>query len=75
MGKVEVNGRGAHPVYKWLKRRTSSGRITWNFASTFVVGAHGKKVKRLDVHPSKISKTVKSAIRASRKMRNEKRDL
>ena len=75
MKKINVNGERAHPVYRWLKRRTASGRIQWNFVSSFVIGARGKKVKRLDMHPSKIAKTVKNALRASQKKRKDKGGL
>jgi len=47
--KIEVNGPGADPLYKWLKRETpgSDNRdVEWNFAK-FLVGRDGKPVKRL----------------------------
>lgn len=47
-GKVEVNGEGADPLFKWLKAATpgSDNRdIEWNFAK-FLVGRDGKPVKR-----------------------------
>ncbi len=47
-GKIEVNGEGADPLYKWLKRETpgSDNRdIEWNFAK-FLVGRDGRPVKR-----------------------------
>ena len=46
--KIEVNGAGADPLYKWLKHDTpgSDDRdIEWNFAK-FLVGRDGKPVKR-----------------------------
>jgi glutathione peroxidase len=49
MEKVEVNGAGAHPLFKWL---TSSARgilgtesIKWNFTK-FLVGKDGMPIKR-----------------------------
>jgi glutathione peroxidase len=48
MGKVEVNGPGADPLYKWLKAETpgSDNRdIEWNFAK-FLIGPDGKPVRR-----------------------------
>ena len=47
-GKVEVNGPGADPLFKWLKSETpgSDNRdVEWNFAK-FLVGRDGKPVKR-----------------------------
>ncbi len=46
--KIEVNGEGADPLYKWLKSSTpgSDNRdIEWNFAK-FLVGRDGRPVKR-----------------------------
>ncbi len=49
MAKVEVNGSGAHPLWKWL---TSEARgvlgtqaVKWNFTK-FLVGRDGQVVKR-----------------------------
>ena len=47
-GKIEVNGPGADPLYKWLKRETpgSDDRdIEWNFVK-FLIGRDGKPVLR-----------------------------
>jgi glutathione peroxidase len=47
-GKIEVNGEGADPLYKWLKAETpgSDDRdIEWNFAK-FLIGRDGRPVKR-----------------------------
>jgi glutathione peroxidase len=47
-GKVEVNGEGADPLFKWLKAETpgSDNRdVEWNFAK-FLIGRDGKPVKR-----------------------------
>ena len=47
-GKIEVNGPGADPLYKWLKRETpgSDDRdVEWNFAK-FLIGRDGQPVKR-----------------------------
>ena len=46
--KIEVNGAGADPLYKWLKRETpgSDDRdIEWNFVK-FLIGRDGKPVLR-----------------------------
>lgn len=49
--KVEVNGEGRTPLYKWLIESTDGKDIEWNFAK-FIVGRDGKSVERF---PSKLS--------------------
>ncbi len=47
--KIEVNGDGAAPLYKWLKEQQpgdgDSAEITWNFEK-FLVDAAGNVVAR-----------------------------
>ena len=46
--KIEVNGKNAHPLYKWLKSKKSGvlgGAIKWNFTK-FLVDADGNVVQR-----------------------------
>jgi glutathione peroxidase len=47
--KVDVNGPGAHPLYKYLKQQQpgilGSGAIKWNFTK-FLVDRHGGVCKR-----------------------------
>lgn len=50
--KIEVNGRGAHPLYRFLKKRKPGlfgpllgGRIQWNFTK-FLAGRDGEIVAR-----------------------------
>ena len=49
LGKIEVNGDGAHPLYKWLTRAApelpGSEAIKWNFTK-FLIGRDGNVVKR-----------------------------
>ena len=49
MGKVDVNGAAAHPLYQWLVRQApgvlGSTAIKWNFTK-FLVGRDGKTVRR-----------------------------
>lgn len=64
--KIEVNGDGAHPVYKWLKDQkgglTGKG-IKWNFTK-FLVGRDGQVIDRYapTTKPEKISKDVEKAL-------------
>jgi len=46
--KIDVNGKDAHPLYKWLKSEKSGvlgGAIKWNFTK-FLVDAEGNVVNR-----------------------------
>ena len=47
--KIDVNGPGAHPLYKWLKSQAKgllgSEGIKWNFTK-FLVGRDGRVVER-----------------------------
>lgn len=47
--KIEVNGAGTHPLYRWLKREgkgvLGSEAIKWNFTK-FLVGPDGQVVRR-----------------------------
>lgn len=52
LAKIEVNGKNAHPLYRFLKKekpgvmgRLSSGAIRWNFTK-FLVNRAGQVVKR-----------------------------
>ncbi len=49
--KIEVNGAGRTPLYKWLIESTDGKDIEWNFAK-FLVGRDGKSVTRF---PSKLA--------------------
>ena len=46
--KVEVNGKNAHPIFKFLKSKLGSvfgSRIKWNFTK-FLIGPDGTPIKR-----------------------------
>ncbi len=43
--KIQVNGAGAHPLYRWLKEASGSGDIEWNFVK-FLVGRDGELIRR-----------------------------
>uniref|UniRef100_A0A8D2L939 Glutathione peroxidase n=1 Tax=Varanus komodoensis TaxID=61221 RepID=A0A8D2L939_VARKO len=49
-GKIEVNGDGAHPLWKWMKsqpkgRGSLGNAIKWNFTK-FLINKEGQVVKR-----------------------------
>ena len=49
MGKIEVNGEGADPIYQWLKGEKpgflGTEGIKWNFTK-FLIGKDGQVIKR-----------------------------
>jgi len=64
--KVEVNGDGAHPLFRWL--RTEQGgvlgdAIKWNFTK-FLVGRDGQVLKRYatTTKPEQIAPDVAAAV-------------
>ena len=69
MAKVEVNGRGAHPLYQWLKGEKpgllGSEGIKWNFTK-FLVGRDGQVLKRYAPQdaPEKIAADIEAALAA-----------
>jgi glutathione peroxidase len=44
MEKINVNGKDAHLLYKYLKHKTGVDTITWNFATYFVVAPDGTTI-------------------------------
>ena len=69
MGKVDVNGPQAHPLYKWLSAEApgllGSKSIKWNFTK-FLVGKDGHVIRRyapLD-KPADLAKDIETALAA-----------
>ena len=68
-GKIEVNGDGAHPLYKWLTQSASeppgSEPIKWNFAK-FLIGPDGNVVKRYppQFEPARLEGDIEKLIAA-----------
>ena len=66
--KVEVNGDGAHPLWKWLKAEKSGilgiDAIKWNFTK-FLVGRDGKVIRRYAPKdaPASIAGDIQTALR------------
>ena len=60
--KIEVNGDGADPLYKWLTEQ-KGGKIKWNFTK-FLIDREGNIVKRYGsiTKPEKIEKDIKSLL-------------
>ena len=69
MGKIDVNGQQAHPLYKWLSAEApgllGSKSIKWNFTK-FLVGKDGQVIRRyapLD-QPADLAKDIETALAA-----------
>ncbi len=69
MGKVEVNGPAAHPLYKWLCAEApgllGSKSIKWNFTK-FLVGKDGQVIRRYAPtdKPADLAKDIDKALAA-----------
>jgi glutathione peroxidase len=69
MAKIEVNGSGAHPLYRWLKGERPGilgiEAIKWNFTK-FLVGKDGQVLKRYAPQdaPESLSKDIEAALAA-----------
>jgi glutathione peroxidase len=69
MSKVEVNGDGAHPLWKWLKAEApgllGTEGIKWNFTK-FLVGKNGQVIKRYAPNdtPESLKADIEKALAA-----------
>ena len=69
MRKIEVNGEGAHPLYRWLCAQApgllGSKAIKWNFTK-FLVGRDGRVIRRYAPQdaPAKLAKDIEQALAA-----------
>jgi len=67
MGKINVNGADAHPLYRWLTAEApgllGSKAIKWNFTK-FLVGRDGRVLKRYAPQdaPEKLAKDIEAAL-------------
>ena len=66
MAKIEVNGEGAHPIYKYLKgaaKGTLGSAIKWNFTK-FLISRDGETVRRYapTVTPEKMEKDIEAML-------------
>ena len=67
MGKVDVNGPAAHPLYKWLSVEApgllGSKSIKWNFTK-FLIGKDGQAIKRYAPtdKPAALAKDIEAAL-------------
>ncbi|MDM4768323.1 glutathione peroxidase [Pelomonas sp. SE-A7] len=69
MAKVKVNGKGAHPLWQWLKGEKpgllGTELIKWNFTK-FLVGRNGQVLKRYAPgdEPEKLRADIEAALGA-----------
>ena len=69
MGKIDVNGAGAHPLYQWLTKEArgilGTTSIKWNFTK-FLVGRDGEVIKRYapNDEPKALKKDIEAALQA-----------
>ena len=67
MGKIDVNGDEAPPLYAWLKDQArgifGTRKIKWNFTK-FLIGRDGKVVRRYGpgVKPEKIERDIAALL-------------
>ena len=67
MAKIDVNGEGAPPLYRWLKDQArgilGTRKIKWNFTK-FLIARDGKVVRRYgpNVKPEKIERDVERLL-------------
>ncbi len=65
--KIEVNGSGAHPLYRWLVREApgllGTEAIKWNFTK-FLVGRDGRVLKRYapQTAPETLAADIEAAL-------------
>ena len=69
MGKVQVNGQQAHPLWLWLKAQApgllGSEGVKWNFTK-FLVGRDGTVLKRYGPNdtPQSLRKDIEKALKS-----------
>ena len=67
MAKIEVNGTGAHPLYKWLTKEApgvlGTKAIKWNFTK-FLIGKNGQVIRRYAPTdtPQSLAKDLEAAL-------------
>lgn len=65
--KIEVNGDGAHPLYKKLKKESGgSDKISWNFEK-FLLDGDGKVIKRFSPRVNPDAPEIVAAIESALK--------
>ena len=70
-GKIDVNGAGAHPLYRFLKGNAKgvmgTGTIKWNFTKSLVDRNGGVVARFAPAAPPKgLEKEIEKLLRAGR---------
>ena len=61
----DVNGTHEHPLYTWLKSKTTPKDIHWNFGTYFLVDRSGEQVTRYDkISPKNLDGDIQKLIAA-----------
>ena len=58
MEKIDVNGRGANLVYKYLKHKTDIDTIHWNFDTYFLISPDGSVEAYNEIEPMELMDPV-----------------
>jgi len=64
MNKIDVNGIDAHNVYHYLKKVAGPPRITWNFATYYVISPTGVVSSQSGVEPLDLAEAILAAMGA-----------
>ena len=59
--KIEVNGKGRHPLYAWMIGATGGKDISWNFEK-FLVGKDGKTIQRFSPKVTPEDAALRAAV-------------
>uniref|UniRef100_A0A7S2BBJ2 Glutathione peroxidase n=1 Tax=Florenciella parvula TaxID=236787 RepID=A0A7S2BBJ2_9STRA len=62
MDKIDVNGGKAHDVYRFLKAKTGTSNIGWNFGTYFLVDAAGNAEAYHGVSPMQLDGIIKQKL-------------
>lgn len=62
MGKIDVNGPTAAPVYKFLKAASKTGDPRWNFDIYYIVSRHGDVTAYNGISPKQLDSTISQAL-------------
>jgi glutathione peroxidase-family protein len=63
MDKINVNGRHAHDVYRFLKNAAGPEEIEWNFAKYFVISPDGGVESFTGITPLELRGTLASLLK------------
>lgn len=62
MDKINVNGRGAHDVYRFLKSVAGPQALDWNFSTYYVIDMEGNVRAFSDITPLELRDTIEELL-------------